>query len=133
MAFVVDNSVVVGWHFPNQATTVTDRAFQKLAQHTAFVPSLWRLEFANVLVKMRRQQRISAEQMQAIVTRQSQLDVVVNETAVAMQTLLDLALPHQLSSYDASYLELALRLQLPLATKDEALRAAARSSGVLLI
>lgn len=133
MAFVVDNSMVVAWHFPSQATADTDRTFHKLAQQTAFVPALWRQEFANVLVKMRRNQRITAAQMQAIVTRQLQLDVVVNEAAVTLQTLLDLALQHQLSSYDASYLELALRLQLPLATKDDALRAAARSSGVALL
>jgi predicted nucleic acid-binding protein len=44
--------------------------------------------------------------------------------------LLSLALRFQLTSYDAAYLELALRLQLPIATRDDALAEAAWAAGV---
>lgn len=80
-----------------------------------------------------RNQRISESEAFEIIAQQNTLNFVVNEAAATTEDLLRLALRHQLSSYDASYLELALRLQLPLATKDDALRTDARQSGVTLI
>ena len=80
-----------------------------------------------------RNQRISEAEAFKIIAQQNTLNFVVNEVAAATEDLLQLALRHQLSSYDASYLELALRLQLPLATKDDALRAAAKQCGIALI
>lgn len=133
MAFVADNSVVVAWHFPSQATADTERALRLLQTQKAFAPPVWRLEFSHVLLKAVRNRRVTESAAFEIIAQQNALNFVVNEFAAAPEDLLKLAIQHQLSSYDASYLELALRLQLPLATKDDALRAGARSSGIALI
>lgn len=133
MGFVADNSVVVAWHFPSQATPDTERAFKKLAIESAYAPPLWRLEFAHVLKKAVRSRRISEAEAFEIIAQQNALALIVNEAPVAIDEILKLALRHELSSYDASYLELAIRLQMPLASKDDALRAAARSCGIALI
>lgn len=80
-----------------------------------------------------RGQRITEAEAFAIIVEHQALPFLVNETPVETDELLKLALRYELSAYDASHLELAMRLQLPLATKNDALRAAARSSGIVLI
>ena len=133
MAFVVDNSIAVAWYFPAQATPESDRAFKLLAGQTAYAPPIWRQEFAHVLKKAIRTRRITEAEAFEIIAQHESLPFFINETAAPTSELLKLALRHELSAYDASYLELALRLQLPLATKDDALRAAAKQCGIALI
>jgi len=130
MSFVIDNSVVSGWYLEDQATPYTEHVATRLAEDRACAPALWELELANVLRSSCLRRRMTAEKAQQILARIAQLPIDTDRHAVPPHELLALALRFGLSSYDAAYLELALRRQLPLATQDEALRAAALAAGV---
>lgn len=130
MPFVVDNSVVSGWYLENQSTPYTAAIARRLLDDRACAPALWELELANVLRTACQRQRMVAEQAQQVLVQIAQLPIEVDRHPVPRSELLALALRFGLSSYDAAYLELALRRQLPLATQDDALRAAALASGV---
>lgn len=130
MPFVLDNSVVSGWFLDNQATTYTAAVAGHLRDDAAHVPALWELEFTNVLRTACLRQRMTAQHAQQVVTQIGTLPITVDRQAVPRSELLGLALRFGLSTYDAAYLELALRLQCPIATQDESLRLAALSSGV---
>lgn len=130
MPFVLDNSVVSGWYLENQSSAYTEHIAQRLRDERALVPALWELEFTNVLRTACQRQRLNAQQAQAIVAQIGTLPIDVDRQPVACGELLALALRFGLSSYDAAYLELALRLQLPIATQDAGLQAAAAASGV---
>lgn len=130
MAFVVDNSVVVGWYFESQATAYTDQVLDRLTGENAHVPGLWVLEFSNVLRKAKQSEKLDAERTDEIIELLSGLPIAVDYTPVNITNNLKLAMKYGLSSYDAAYLELAIRLRLPIATKDDALAAAATRAGV---
>jgi len=130
MSFVVDNSVVVGWHLSNQATAYSDAVLNAMCNHTAHVPALWVLEFANVIRKALLAKKITEKRCREILQIQQGLTLTVHgETSDPAQNMA-LALRYQLSSYDAAYLDLALRLRLPVASSDGALCAAAVAAGV---
>ena len=130
MPFVIDNSVVSGWYLQDQATPYTEHVAARLADDRACAPALWDLELTNVLRTSCLRQRLTAEKAQQTLTHIARLPIDIDRHAVPRHELLALALRFGLSSYDATYLELALRRQLPLATQDEALRAAALAAGV---
>lgn len=130
MPFVLDNSVVSGWFLDNQATPYTAAVAGHLRDDVAHVPALWELEFTNVLRTACLRQRMTAQHAQQVVTQIGTLPITVDRQAVRPSELLGLALRFGLSTCDAAYLELALRLQCPIATQDESLRLAALSSGV---
>jgi predicted nucleic acid-binding protein len=130
MPFVLDNSVVAGWFLDNQATPYTDAIARRLRDDIAHVPAVWELEFTNVLRTACMRQRMNAQHAQAVIAQIADLPIRVDRHAVARSELLGLALRFGLSGYDAAYLELALRLQCPLATQDEALRFASMAAGV---
>ena len=130
MPFVLDNSVVSGWFLENQATAYTDAVAQRLRADRACVPALWELEFTNVLRTACVRQRLDAQRAQAIVAQVGALPIEVDRHPVAPSELLALALRFGLSTYDAAYLELALRRQCPVATQDDAMRLAALAAGV---
>lgn len=130
MPFVVDNSVVSGWYLQDQATAYTEHVAARLAEERACAPALWELELTNVLRTTCLRRRLTAEKAQAILTQIARLPIDTDRHAVPRHELLALTLRFGLSSYDAAYLELALRRQLPLATQDDALRAAALAAGV---
>lgn len=130
MPFVLDNSVVSGWYLENQSTRYTEAIAERLQSDRALTPPIWELELANVLRTACVRQRMTAEAAQRIVSRLRSLPIEVDREPVPCSELLALALRFGLSSYDAAYLELALRCQLPVATQDDALRSAALASGV---
>lgn len=130
MPFVLDNSVVAGWFLEDQATPYTDTIAQRLEEDRAVVPALWQLELANVLRTACRRKRLTAEQAQQVIEHICGLPIDVETATPRPSELLALALRYDLSSYDAAYLELALRMQIPIATKDGPLRTAAEASGV---
>lgn len=130
MPFVLDNSVVAGWFLEDQATPYTDAIAARLEEDRAVVPALWQLEFANVLRTACKRKRIAAAQAQQIIEQVCSLPIEIDRETPAPAELLALALRYDLSSYDAAYLELALRLQLPVATQDERLNMAAQAAGV---
>ena len=132
MPFVVDCSVASRWFLPDEATRYSEAALDRLAQDEAHVPMLWAAEFANVMLKLERQRLLKANAAAGIVGRAEALGLVVDRHAPAAARLHDLGRQFNLSAYDATYLELALRLGAPLACIDGGLKQAARKVGLLL-
>jgi predicted nucleic acid-binding protein len=132
MAFVLDCSVTMAWVFPDEATEATNRLRDSLVESRAFTPSLWPVEVANVLLVATRRNRIRVDDWREIRASLEALPIEIDlvTTSRAWGASLELARTHRLSVYDAMYLELAMRLQLPLATLDRVLHRAARTVGV---
>lgn len=130
--FVLDCSVAMGWCFEDEADPYSDAVLGDLADAGAVVPSIWPLEVANVLLTAERRKRISKAQSRRFLELLQGLPISVDDASVsrAWDGALSLARDHDLSAYDAAYLELAMREGLPIATRDDLLRKAARRCGV---
>lgn len=129
-AFVVDASVSAAWFLPDEATAETDAALHATMTDDVWVPALWLLETSNLLLGAQRRKRITAEKRRQLVIGVAALKIRVDREPVSLPTLDELASRHALTAYDATYLELALRRGLPLATQDKALNAAMVNAGV---
>jgi predicted nucleic acid-binding protein len=134
-SFVVDCSVAMTWLFKHEATPQITKLLRRLATEAALVPGLWFLEITNVVILAERKRRITAAETAKFMADLSALDIEVDPEPLerAFERLAPLCRTHALTSYDALYLELAVRRQLPLATLDEPLRKAARKLGVKLL
>lgn len=130
MTFVLDNSVVCGWLLANQATPYSEAIAQRLHDDRAVAPTLLRLEYSNVLRSACKRGILNAQQAQDAIAQLAALPIEMDTDSPDAGQILALALRYDLSSYDAVYLDLALRRQLPIATQDTALAAAARLAGV---
>jgi predicted nucleic acid-binding protein len=132
--FVLDNSIVMAWCFEDEATAYTDAVQDQLVESTAFVPAIWPLEVTNVLIVAERKKRIGKAGSGHFIALLSQLPIKVEPTDSerVFHDTLSLARQYQLSSYDASYLELAIRKGLPIATLDKAIVRAAVDMEILL-
>ena len=132
MSLVLDPSLTLSWYFEDETTPEADVILDRVVEHGAVVPSLWRLEVANGFQMAIRRKRIDiAFRDKALLELGAMAVLVDGETdAGAWASTLRLADQFGLTVYDAAYLELALRRTLPLASLDRALVAAARSSGV---
>lgn len=139
MRFVLDNSVTIRWLFGDGS--VDDLAYashviglMEAQEAEAVVPSLWRLEVANVIVRAEAKGLLTeARSAEFLGVLQDMAIFTDIETAEhALNDTLQLARRFNLSSYDASYLELALREGLPMATLDKDLRAAVATTGATL-
>ena len=106
-----------------------------LEEATAFVPSIWPLEVGNVLLVAERRKRLSEADSMRFVTLLSELPIIVEQEPPErmIHEILALAREHKLSSYDASYLDLAMRKGLSIATIDKNLIAAAKRSRVPIV
>lgn len=100
----------------------------------ALVPAIWPLEVANVLLVGERKGRITPAGSKAFLASLAALPIVVDpiDSTRAFDAIVALGRRYKLSSYDASYLELALRHDLPLVTLDDGLRRAARAADIAL-
>jgi predicted nucleic acid-binding protein len=127
--FVIDNSIVMSWCFKDQADPFADTVLEWLQEATAYVPSVWPLEIVNVLLAAERKKLIGKADSIHFLNLLSQLPILVQYESPerTMKDILNLARDHNLSSYDASYLDLAIKKGLPLATLDKKLRKAAIS------
>lgn len=125
--FVVDNSIVVSWFFRDEMTAYTRAIRQKLDTDQAFVPAIWPLEFSNVLLMAERRKRLTEAEVSQILNIMQSTPISVEQEPPerAWTEILSLARCHGLTTYDASYLDLAMRMGLPLATLDMALKKAA--------
>ncbi len=134
-AFVVDCSVAMAWLFHDEVTPNTAALLNRMAAETAVVPALWFTEVTNVLALAERKRRITASQSDAFIADLGKLAIERDDDAPdrAFTHLLALCRTHQLTSYDATYLDLAARRNLPLATLDDSLRKSARRLGLSLI
>ena len=129
---VLDASIVLAWAFPDEQFGQSDRLLEQLQVETAIVPGHWILEVTNGLLIAARRGRLAPNEDLEILQRIAELSVQTdNETAQrGWRDIPLLAQELSLSTYDAAYLELALRRQAPLATLDQRLAAAASEVGV---
>ena len=132
MPFVLDASVTACWCFPDEKSIVADIAMQRLLDDEALAPSLWPLEIRNILIVNERRGRIDTAAADAFLRDLARLPIRVRQDT-DLPALLTLARKHQLTSYDAAYLDLAVRTAAALATLDVSLARAAREEGVQLI
>lgn len=128
--FVLDNSVLCGWVLAAQATPYSEAVARLLPLADAHAPWLLQLEFTNVLRTACLRGSLPAARAREILDQVGLLPIRIDSSPPAPAALLSLALRFQLTSYDAAYLELALRLQLPIATRDDDLAEAAWAAGV---
>lgn len=131
MPFVLDNSVVTGWYLPEQATAYSELIATRLESDKALVPILWQLELANVLKTACIRGKLDLETARQILDALGKLPIEIDTSpAPGQRQLFELAMRHKLSSYDAAYLELAMRHGLPIATQNLQLKEAAIAAGV---
>jgi len=134
--FVVDASVGFGWVYQGQATSETDSLLNEVAAGaTVMVPALWFLEMSNILLVAQRRQRLTAGQRKLAMEKLTAMRFTVDEEGSrhAFGKTSELAEKYGLTIYDATYLELALRRLLPLASRDEALKSAAKQCGLKVL
>ncbi len=133
--FVVDNSVVMSWCFKDETNKYADAILHKLSEARAVVPSIWPLEVVNVLLVAERRKRLSEADSTRFITLLTQLPIIVEQERPEnmMKELLTFARANNLSSYDASYLDLAMKRGYPIATSDNKLIQAARRIDVQIL
>ncbi len=133
--FVLDCSVTMAWCFEDEAEPSTEGIRDQLVDVPAIVPALWPLEVANAALVGERRGRLDEARTARFFTLLGGLPIIVDQgtSEHAFGRVVHLARTHKLSSYDASYLEIAMRHGLPLATLDGKLRAAAQAVGVPLL
>lgn len=135
--FVLDNSVTMRWLFESNKVSdqkYAERVLESLLKVDAVVPNLWHLEVANVLLGAEKRGDTTAGQSEGFLAQLENLPIRVDPSTShqAFSRILSLSRAYKLSSYDAAYLELAVRESLPLATLDKDLKKAATKAGVSL-
>jgi len=135
-SFVLDVSACLPWCYEDEQTPFSDQLLDLAATGSQLhVPSIWPLEIVNALIQGVRRKRLPAERATEFLEQLKALSFHIDPspTLTEMPRLLELASRHQLTSYDAAYLDLAIRTGLPLASLDDALRKAAIAEKVALV
>lgn len=130
MPAVLDASVTLPWFLQDERTAFTDSVFAALGEDEFWVPAVWRLEFPNALLAAERKRRIDRQTRLEALEFASGLALRVDAAPIDMRAISNLAERHGLSTYDASYLELAARQGIGLITLDRALADAAAAAGI---
>lgn len=135
MSLVLDSSTCLAWCFEDERSPKVLAVIDRVIEHGAWVPTLWRYEIGNALLMAQRRQRIDGGQRLALLAALSDFAITEDREPEGdpWRATSQLAELHRLTVYDAAYLELAQRRRLPLATLDDALCAAARTSAVELL
>jgi len=130
--FVLDNSIAMAWSFEDETDAYAEAVLDQLATIRTLVPALFPLEVANaLLVGERRKRATEADTLKwTAILAALPITIDAETNTPAWGATLNLARGHNLSAYDAAYLELAIRRGLPLATLDARLLAAAEAIGV---
>ena len=134
--FALDCSAVLPWVFGDEATAASDRLLDDLADGgRAWVPALWHLEVANVMLGAQRRGKIDKAGVEKFLATLTTLEIKVDDETMAVAWTRTLALgeAYHLTAYDAAYLELALRRGVPLATLDTELRVACKKAGARVL
>jgi len=129
--FVLDGSVTMVWGFEDEADEYAEAILERMPDLQAHVPSLWPLEVANALLVGERRRRITSAETARFIAILGAFPITVDDQTVAhaWADTMHLARAHNLSSYDAAYLELAVRLGLPLAALDGKLKKGSWGNG----
>jgi predicted nucleic acid-binding protein len=132
LPFVVDASVAAGWFLDEPDHPHVTIAWRLLRTGPATVPSIWWYEIRNVLLIAERRKRLTSEDVDRALQRLRSLRIEI-DSVMDDRVSLSLVRSHGLTIYDAAYLELALRLGCPLATRDRAMTKAAKAEHIALI
>ncbi len=134
MAFVLDGSVAVAWLLPDEMRAELEALQDSLVEESAIVPALWPIEVGNALLVAARRGRIDPGELDPLIRAIQALRIEIDTFTAehALTRTLELARQHRLTTYDATYLELAIRTGLPLATLDHDLRRACAAEHVPL-
>jgi len=129
---VIDCSITMAWCFEDEGSALADEVLDHLTESEAWVPSLWPVEVANVLLVAERRGRLTPADSARFVELLRGLPIIIDDGTHerALGPVLSAGREHALSAYDATYLELAMRLGAVMATGDGRLRDACRGSGV---
>ena len=132
MSFVLDNSIALAWCFEDAQTPAVMALLDRVTETGAIAPLLWPLEALNGLLVAERRRRLNATTRAALSAFLRELPIMLDLDAAerAWGEAAQLAERFRLSVYDATYLELALRRRLPLASLDQGLREASGALGV---
>lgn len=133
MNVVLDCSITMAWLFEDESTELSEQLLSQLGDECiALVPALWFWEVSNVLLVAQRRKRVTRAQAVGFLEMLKALPIKIDPKAAnqSHEATFELASELQLSSYDAAYLELALRRQLPIATLDKQLIRAAKELGL---
>lgn len=135
MSFVIDSSVALSWCFEDERTPATTALLHRIGATGAIAPQHWPLEALNGLMMAERRKRLDATRRQHLAGFLRDLPITLDpETTIQVWTATQrLATRFRLTIYDAAYLELAQRQNLPLASLDQELRAAGTALGVPLL
>lgn len=125
MVCVLDASMAAAWALPDESHAGADLLLTRMAEVGATVPALWWFEIRNILLVAERRGRIAPGDAEIFLGHLQKLKIEIAELGDGA-AVMRLARAHRLSVYDASYLELALRKNLPLSTLDRALIEAAK-------
>ena len=135
MSFVLDNSVALAWCFEDEQTPPIMALLDRVVATGAMAPLLWPLEALNGLLVAERRRRLDAAKRAELAGLLRALPITLDDETAdkAWEDTVRLAEAFRLSVYDATYLELAQRRRLPLASMDRALRSAAAALGVVVL
>lgn len=135
MQFVLDCSIAISWCLVDENDDYANAILAMMPDSEAFVPGIWSLEVANTLLVAEKRNRMNQAQSELAIALLQSLLIHVDEATDnnALSSTLILGRQEGLAAYDAAYLELALRLGLPLATLDTRLGEAATRCGVELV
>jgi predicted nucleic acid-binding protein len=134
---VIDSSAAAAWVLPDESNDAALALFaQACMEGESFhAPQLWAWEMGNLLITARRRNRIAPGAVEAaletLATTKVMLDPAPDLHRQAQTARL--AATHDLTFYDAAYLELVLRLNGQLASLDQRLLAAAKSCGIVCL
>jgi predicted nucleic acid-binding protein len=131
---VIDASVALAWCFPDETSDYADAVLMALEGQVALVPAIWPVEITNALLVGERRKRIRRAELQRFVELLKGLDIIEDSQTVTetVHHISPIAREYDLSAYDAAYLDVAIRHEMPLATLDGAVQKAARSARVKL-
>jgi len=133
--FVIDNSVVMSWCFKDETSKYTDAILERLGRASAYVPAIWPLEVCNVLLVAERRKRLYQKDSAHFISLLLELPIIVEQESPErmLSEIISLAREFKMSSYDASYLDLAMRKGLSIATNDKNMISAARRCSVAIV
>jgi predicted nucleic acid-binding protein len=135
MAFVLDSSVALAWVLPDESNADADAVFSRLTQERAVVPALWSVEVGNALLMASRRARIETTKVRDLLSVLYSLPIDAEDSPdrdVLLRSL-SFAEKHSLTIYDATYLELAVRRKMPIATFDSRLKSACIAAEIAML
>jgi predicted nucleic acid-binding protein len=132
---ILDSSATIQWFVPDERNSAAQNLLDRVIEDGAVVPVHWTIEVGNALLIAMRRRRIAPAQRDNAITQLIDLQITIDRETLdrLWTTTLALSDRYSLTLYDACYLELAQRRELPLATLDADLRKAARAAGVTLV